>query len=651
MPYWSTNAGQQPKSLSSGERMKYLDLPETMDEFVLGASDLLQDKGTHVYFDTSFLMWLTVIGPLSRKQFFDWSGTLAGRAHVPLWSMHEYYRHHTRRTLTGRLDRSARELAQAANAFVKAVRPYTDSALLAGQPEAAYRKAVDEAVAGLCDLANVATGWDYRASFDEVLEWMNDRPCDTATVFDALETLSAYGAARFTQDVPPGFLDRRKKDRPTKGSNRYGDLLFWEEVVHHAGKQNAAAVIIMTNDRKEDWFAPARDQEAGGHWQRLRNRWKPVPVPHPTLAFELKVKAKVTKLVLLDSLYLGAVLWQGGRPSFERLAWVALDVDPERMASFNGRPKPAAKRAAKRQSPSSIGIQDAERLIASALDQQPDAAVGGLLARLDSDAPNVEAFVNTFAPVQLSSLTLHQVTIFAKQLHDRGSLGVGPAQALATRLLDMLDDLDPDRAAAAYSGLVVSAYFEGRRPRARPSSHLLASMFDWQTDDALVRMLSSLGRSLKRAHSVALYIPNSKARRVKVRLEHDLEERRTPPVLRQLFIDGRAALERTMPAPARRLAPYPDGTGELAVHFIVQAACTFYGMPHQLTDISGGGAEELRSVSAALGFKEFDRFTADVTVEDDGLPSEGEVDERSDIGEHEVEPLDGEDAGFDEEED
>ena len=73
--------------------------PESADDFIERVSGLLQDKRTHLYFDTPFLMWLTTIGPVSRQQFLAWAGMLGDRTHVPLWSIHEYYRHHRHETL------------------------------------------------------------------------------------------------------------------------------------------------------------------------------------------------------------------------------------------------------------------------------------------------------------------------------------------------------------------------------------------------------------------------------------------------------------------------------------------------------------------------------------------------------------------------
>ncbi len=72
---------------------------ETPDEFTSRVAGLLMAATTHVYFDTSFLMWLTTVGDEARTEFFRWADTLGERTHIPLWSMHEYHRHHRGGTL------------------------------------------------------------------------------------------------------------------------------------------------------------------------------------------------------------------------------------------------------------------------------------------------------------------------------------------------------------------------------------------------------------------------------------------------------------------------------------------------------------------------------------------------------------------------
>jgi predicted nucleic acid-binding protein len=135
--------------------------PESADDFIERVSGLLQDKRTHVYFDTSFLMWLTTIGPASRKQFLAWTETLGDRTHVPLWSMHEYYRHHRNQTLKRRLEKSSRKLDAAVKAFISDVGPYADRPLLPGQPDRAYLEALRLAARRLEELTSLAETWDY----------------------------------------------------------------------------------------------------------------------------------------------------------------------------------------------------------------------------------------------------------------------------------------------------------------------------------------------------------------------------------------------------------------------------------------------------------------------------------------------------------
>ena len=66
---------------------------------------------TNVSFDISFLMWLTTIGQEARAEFAEWTSSLGDWTHVPVWSMHEYYRHHTTGTLRSDLVARAGESA------------------------------------------------------------------------------------------------------------------------------------------------------------------------------------------------------------------------------------------------------------------------------------------------------------------------------------------------------------------------------------------------------------------------------------------------------------------------------------------------------------------------------------------------------------
>jgi hypothetical protein len=160
-------------------------------------------------------MWLTTIGPASRQQFLAWTGTLGDRTHVPLWSMHEYYRHHRNQTLKRRLEKSSRKLDAAVKAFISDVGPYADRPLLPGQPDRAYLEALRLAARRLEELTSLAETWDYDESASETLAWMNARSCSTDTVFKTMPTLTAYGSGRYPQQrtSSPGCSEGARTER------------------------------------------------------------------------------------------------------------------------------------------------------------------------------------------------------------------------------------------------------------------------------------------------------------------------------------------------------------------------------------------------------------------------------------------------------
>ena len=89
---------------------------------------------------------------------------------------------------------------------------------------------------------------------------------------DRLEEIYDDGASRFKREIPPGFRDREK---PIPG--RYGDLVLWYQVIDYA-KQTQKPVILISDDRKDDW------------WLRVKGR---IIGPRPELVEEMLSKAGV----------------------------------------------------------------------------------------------------------------------------------------------------------------------------------------------------------------------------------------------------------------------------------------------------------------------------------------------------------------------
>lgn len=608
---------------------------ETPEGFTSRIADLLKSDTTHVYFDTSFLMWLTTVGDEARSQFVQWADNLGERTHIPLWSMHEYYRHHTGNTLRAELVRRADDLMTAAKAFQKEVRKYSDQKLTAGQSEAAYQDLVDNALETLKELSDTAKLWPYDHCATQVIAWMNRRACQVPTVFHSMTSLSAKGTARYTQDVPPGFMDRRKEDTPTKGSNRYGDLLFWQEVVEHARVVNATTVIIVTRDRKEDWFAGAAEPDVKLDWKRVRAKWLPVPRPHPTLAFELKGETRA-ELLLLDELYLGALLWKFGRPSFERLASVAISVAPGHFERADPPVRSVKLRAQKRSEQGTIGLSAANSLVDAALGAPTD-RVTGLLRKLDQDAHLVEEFIEELGADTLGPLSNVEVANFARLLHDLSKQGLSPGVAATGKMLNLLDTMPADTAAATYLGILCSAYVVNERPLARPVSPFLEDIFAWQTDVAMSVVLRGFNFKMKRLRSTALYIPNGKDEKLALLVEHDAEQKQDPVVLTQVYVAQQALLIEAEARQGSRLRTLVGGA-EATVREIVRTLARHYGLPFDLLNVQGGKADDLRLVPELTGLREFSRFDlndaeigpptvyADETPDDDGDADDDDLD-------------------------
>ncbi|MFA7361952.1 MAG: PIN-like domain-containing protein [Candidatus Kapaibacterium sp.] len=63
-----------------------------------------------------------------------------------------------------------------------------------------------------------------------------------------LTRIYAEGESRYHSDIPPGYKDKGKSI-----PDRYGDLVFWNEVLNK-NKEIDTPIILVTGDTKEDWY-------------------------------------------------------------------------------------------------------------------------------------------------------------------------------------------------------------------------------------------------------------------------------------------------------------------------------------------------------------------------------------------------------------
>lgn len=72
------------------------------------------------------------------------------------------------------------------------------------------------------------------------------------------------GEERFKNKIPPGFEDEKTKD----GNRKYGDLILWKQIIIKA-KELKKDVILITDERKIDWWWKIKDGRNMGPRQEL----------------------------------------------------------------------------------------------------------------------------------------------------------------------------------------------------------------------------------------------------------------------------------------------------------------------------------------------------------------------------------------------
>lgn len=92
---------------------------------------------------------------------------------------------------------------------------------------------------------------DKEAILNEILSLYEGKVGDDYES-DKLEELYKEGEKRYTDSIPPGFADW--KDKIKEGTRRAcGDLIWWKQTIDYA-RTNKCDLIIVTDDKKEDWW-------------------------------------------------------------------------------------------------------------------------------------------------------------------------------------------------------------------------------------------------------------------------------------------------------------------------------------------------------------------------------------------------------------
>lgn len=115
-----------------------------------------------------------------------------------------------------------------------------------------------------------------RQRLDELLD---NRVGAGPTTQEDLDKLVLGGEDRFKEKIPPGFADADKEKNPNEATfifdhikyqRKFGDLILWQQLIQHVKNTNVKTVLLITADRKEDWWWREQGKTIGPHTELIR---------------------------------------------------------------------------------------------------------------------------------------------------------------------------------------------------------------------------------------------------------------------------------------------------------------------------------------------------------------------------------------------
>lgn len=608
--------------------------PASSGSYKQRLAEALLETGTRIYIDTSFLMWMTKIGSTSRQQLLEWLRTTCGdRIHVPTWSAHEYLRHHTAGTIVTELKTKTDEVSGFVQRTYNYFRPFVDEPIgRGGENPASLRASTRDALNSLDRLVTVARQWDgaYPSHAKEIIGYINERALDVGELYANVENIELIGEARFGGRIPPGFQDRNKKGLPPgsgqdddgfrSGSNRFGDLLFWKEVLAHAQSAGATAIALLTNDRKNDWHMGG--SSTGGVEQdmlELRKQWKPVPRIHPMLALEAQAMAGVGEVLLIDSPYLAAMLRDIADDQVSAFCDVAINPDPPRQPSETERrsalqeeqaAETATADAAKIEAAGwrfldAPAVKTSTAALSRALFASRDPlseAHEALLTMLRNDVDPITPAGEVFTAERLDGFDHQDLARLSRAIHDRVT-GANPgfAEPMAD-IIALLDELPPATASALYLGFLASMYLQhdsgdSRIPPRSPAADLLLAR---QTRPYGAVPVEVIAKRLESNSQRPLYVPSVDLPRLEwvIDIEPDTNDL---DVLRSLRLAGHELLTPAQAEDGLQLSALFEGSEQIEAAALLGKACELYALPHD--QLAEGDTTALFTLTPTIGFR------------------------------------------------
>jgi len=148
---------------------------------------------------------------------------------------------------------------------------------------------LDEASAKIAEAVSKAHGAQLDISADDPIRTELDALFDGRVGLGPntqaeVDSLCAEGEQRYKDKIPPGFKDADKAKNPNDAefrfdglrySRAYGDLIIWRQLLAKAPDFNS--ILLITSDRKDDWWWRESGKTLGPHPALLREMRRTVP--------------------------------------------------------------------------------------------------------------------------------------------------------------------------------------------------------------------------------------------------------------------------------------------------------------------------------------------------------------------------------------
>ncbi|MFJ4026009.1 PIN domain-containing protein [Paenarthrobacter sp. NPDC089989] len=213
-------------------------------------TDKIWDEGI-ITLDTNLLLFFYDVQEATAAEHFEALSKRQERLWIPYQVAEEFHRN-THKQRAKQTEAHQQRISRIGSFKNELGNLPTQSRLKASAAQAEAIKALvayrDELTAELNAIKDLTSTKNPDTILDRITE-LFDGCIGTKPTKQKLEALFKDGAKRFSEEVPPGYMDAKNKP----GNRKYGDYVLWKQLIEHASAEKKD-VIFVTEDGKEDWW-------------------------------------------------------------------------------------------------------------------------------------------------------------------------------------------------------------------------------------------------------------------------------------------------------------------------------------------------------------------------------------------------------------